>query len=152
IPVFCDSGFVILSSLKKAVAKRAKVAVASMAIALSTGLFATHTLVPPTTGPLAVGGNIGAEKYLGTISLICIIVALPAMIAGYVWAIKVCTNMRIEGEERDDLAYDYDPILKECGEMPSSLKSFAPIVVPILLIRFVSVITFVGWRGTMFDV
>lgn len=39
IPVFCDSGFVILSSLKKALAKRAKVAVVSMAIALSTGLF-----------------------------------------------------------------------------------------------------------------
>ncbi len=52
IPVFCDSGYVVLSSLKKALAKRAKVTVASMAIALSTGLFATHTLVPPTRGRL----------------------------------------------------------------------------------------------------
>ena len=152
IPVFCDSGFVILSSLKKAVAKRAKVAVASMAIALSTGLFATHTLVPPTPGPIAAAGNIGAENYLGTIILIGIIVAIPAIIAGYVWAIKVGTNMRIEGEERDDFAYDYDAILKEFGEMPSALKSFAPIVVPILLIGFGSVITFAGWTGTMFDV
>src|SRR5690625_605444 len=45
IPVFCDSGFVILSSLKKAIAKQAKVAVASVSIALATGLYATHTLV-----------------------------------------------------------------------------------------------------------
>lgn len=50
IPVFCDSGFVILSSLRKALAKRAKVAVASMSVALATGLYATHTLVPPTPG------------------------------------------------------------------------------------------------------
>src|SRR5699024_2473038 len=75
IIVFCDSGFVILSSLKKALAKRTKVAVASMAIALSTGFFATHTLVPPTPGPIAAAGNIGTENYLGTIILIGIIVA-----------------------------------------------------------------------------
>ncbi len=43
IPVFCDSGFIILASLKKALAKRSKVAIASMSVALATGLYATHT-------------------------------------------------------------------------------------------------------------
>ena len=38
IPVFCDSGFVNLSSLRKALARRAKVAVASMSVALANGL------------------------------------------------------------------------------------------------------------------
>ncbi len=99
IPVFCDSGYVILSSLKKALAKKAKVAVASMAIALSTGLFATHTLVPPTPGPIAAAGNIGAEDFLGTIILIGIIVAIPAIIAGYIWAVKVGTKIQVEGED-----------------------------------------------------
>lgn len=70
IPVFCDSGFVILSSLRKALAKRAKVAVASMSVALATGLYATHTLVPPTPGPIAAAGNIAADGYLGTVILI----------------------------------------------------------------------------------
>src|SRR5690625_6205626 len=74
VPVFCDSGYVILSSLKKALARRAKVAVASMAVALATGLFATHNLVPPTPGPIAAAGNIGAQSYLGTIILFGIIV------------------------------------------------------------------------------
>src|SRR5699024_9073664 len=60
VPVFCDSGYIILSSLKKALAKRAKVAVAFLAVALATGLFATHNLVPPTPGPIAAAGNIGA--------------------------------------------------------------------------------------------
>ena len=48
IPVFCDSGFVILSSLNKSLARRSHVRLSVMAIALSTGLYATHTLVPPT--------------------------------------------------------------------------------------------------------
>ena len=50
IPVFCDSGFVILSSLNKTVAKRAKTSLMTLTIALSSGLYATHTLVPPTPG------------------------------------------------------------------------------------------------------
>ncbi|MFD1362123.1 GntP family permease [Lentibacillus salinarum] len=152
IPVFCDSGYVILSSLKKALAKRAKVTVASMAIALSTGLFATHTLVPPTPGPIAAAGNIGAEAYLGTIILIGVIVAIPAIIAGYIWAVKVGTKIKVDGEYDGASAYDYDTIIKEFGEMPSTLKSFAPIVVPILFIGFSSVITFAGWSGTFFDI
>lgn len=150
IPVFCDSGYVILSSLKKALARRAKVTVASMAIALSTGLFATHTLVPPTPGPIAAAGNIGAEDYLGTIILIGIVVAIPTIIAGYLWAMKAGTNIHIEGE--DDHSFDYNAIVNEFGAMPSALKSFAPIVVPILLIGFSSVITFAGWQGPVFEV
>ena len=151
IPVFADSGYIILSSLQKALAKRAKVAVASMAIALSTGLFATHTLVPPTPGPIAAAGNIGAEDYLGTIILMGIIVAIPAIIAGYLWAMKAGTKIKVEGED-EELSYDYDTILKEFGEMPSTVKSFAPIVIPILLIGFSSVITFAEWTGTIFDI
>ncbi|MFD1851505.1 GntP family permease [Oceanobacillus bengalensis] len=152
IPVFCDSGYVILSSLKKALAKKAKVAVASMAIALSTGLFATHTLVPPTPGPIAAAGNIGAENHLGTIIFIGLIVAIPAIIVGYIWAMKVGTKIKVEGEDEEVLNYDYDEIVKAFGEMPSTFKSFAPIVVPIVLIAFSSVIAFAGWSGAVFEV
>ena len=61
IPVFCDSGFVILSSLNKSLARRSKVSLSTMAIALSTGLYATHTLVPPTPGPIAAADKLGAD-------------------------------------------------------------------------------------------
>ena len=57
IPVFCDSGFVILSSLNRSLARRSGVSLATMAIALSTGLFATHNLVPPTPGPIAAANH-----------------------------------------------------------------------------------------------
>ena len=150
IPVFCDSGFVILSSLKKAIAKRAKVAVASVSIALATGLYATHTLVPPTPGSIAAAGNIGAENYLGTIILIGLVVAIPTVIIGYIWSIKLGTKIKIDGE--DDFSLDYEEIVQGFGEMPSTLKSFAPILVPILLIGFSSIINFAEWSGTIFDI
>lgn len=150
IPVFCDSGYVILSSLKKALAKRAKVALASMAVALATGLYATHTLVPPTPGPIAAAGNIGASDYLGTIILIGFIVAIPTILVGYIWAVKVASKIKIEGEHENSL--DYDEIVKEFGQLPSTEKSFAPIVLPILLIGFGSVAKFFEWSGIAADI
>ena len=127
-----------MSSLKKALAKRAKVAIASMAVALATGLYATHTLVPPTPGPIAAAGNIGAESYLGTIILIGLIVAIPATIVGYLWAVKVGSKISVP-EDVEDNGLDYDEIVKSFGQMPSTFKAFLPIVLPIVLIGIGSV-------------
>lgn len=142
IPVFCDSGYIILTSLKKALAKRAGVTIASMAVALATGLYATHVLVPPTPGPIAAAGNIGAADYLGTIILIGLIVAIPATIVGYIWATKVASKIRVEAD--DEPALDYDEIIKSFGKMPSTFKSFLPIVLPIVLIGAGSVAALAG--------
>ncbi|MEM1617172.1 MAG: hypothetical protein QXT55_02750 [Desulfurococcus sp.] len=61
IPVFCDSGFVIVNPLNHALSKMAGISITVSAIALSTGLYATHTLVPPTPGPIAAAANLGAD-------------------------------------------------------------------------------------------
>ncbi|MBS4175503.1 GntP family permease, partial [Bacillus sp. FJAT-49736] len=147
IPVFCDSGFVILSSLKKALAKRAKVTIASMSVALATGLYATHTLVPPTPGPIAAAGNIGAEGYLGTIILIGLIVAIPATIVGYFWAAKVAKKIEVPDDGNEEL--DYDEIVKSFGKMPSAFQAFLPIILPIILIGIGSIITVLGGKGNI---
>lgn len=143
IPVFCDSGYIILTSLKKALAKRAKVTIASMGIALATGLYATHVLVPPTPGPIAAAGNIGAADYLGTIILIGLLVAIPATIVGYFWAVKVGSKIEVEAD-KEALELNYDEIVKSFGKMPSTFKSFLPIVLPIVLIGIGSVATLLG--------
>jgi len=138
IPVFCDSGFIILSSLKKALAKRSKVAIASMSVALATGLYATHTLVPPTPGPIAAAGNIGAENYLGTIILIGLFVAIPAVIVGYFWAVKVASKIEV-AEDTEEGGLNYEEIIESFGKMPSTFKAFLPIVLPIVLIGIGSI-------------
>lgn len=139
IPVFCDSGYIILSSLQKSLAKRAAVPLATMAIALSTGLFATHTLVPPTPGPIAAAGNIGATNYLGTIIVIGLLVAIPVTLVGYLWAVYAGRKVVVPAD--NEPALDYEEVIKSFGKMPSTFKSFLPIVLPIALIAIGSIAT-----------
>ena len=142
IPVFCDSGFIILSSLQKSLAKRAKVTIVSMGVALATGLFATHVLVPPTPGPIAAAGNIGATQYLGTIILVGLLVAIPATFVGYLWAVKVASKIEVPLDKED--AMDYEDVIKSFGKMPSTFSAFFPIVLPIILIGIGSIAALVG--------
>ncbi|MBF9255701.1 GntP family permease [Pontibacter sp. 172403-2] len=150
IPVFCDSGFVILSGLRKALARRAHVSLASMSVALATGLYATHTLVPPTPGPIAAAGNIGAGDYLGTIILIGLVVAVPVSLAGYLWAVKVAASIKIEGEAEPD--YRYNEVVESFGRLPSAAKAFTPIFLPIVLIGIGSVVSYAQWTGKAAEV
>lgn len=144
IPVFCDSGFVILSSLNKAVAKRAKVSLATMTIALSSGLYATHTLVPPTPGPIAAAGNLGASDYLGTVIWIGLITAVPAILVGYWWALRV-RSISIGSKDNHS---NVDAVLMEADHLPSSFSSFGPILLPVILIASASTVNFFELTGS----
>ena len=135
IPVFCDSGFVILSALNRSLAKRSGVGLATMAIALSTGLYATHTLVPPTPGPIAAAGNLRAD--LGLVILWGIVVSIPAMLAGYLYA--VTAGSRLELRTTDD---DWGALLRRHLRLPAPGQAFAPIVLPIFLIGLSSAVNY----------
>ncbi|MCO6479422.1 MAG: GntP family permease, partial [Phaeodactylibacter sp.] len=128
IPVFADSGFIILSPLNKALAKKAGLSLAGTAIALSLGLIATHTMVPPTPGPIAAAGIIGAN--LGTVILIGIITSFFALLASIFFAKRMGARIYIDpAPEMDEAAIE-----QKIAAAPSALKSFLPIAVPILLI------------------
>jgi GntP family gluconate:H+ symporter len=131
IPVFCDSGFVILSALNKALAKRAGISLAATAIALSLGLYATHTMVPPTPGPIAAAGILGAD--LGLVILWGLLVAAIACFAGWVFAVTVANRIYISPEE-GVAAAEASASLPTTADSPGPFKSLLPIVVPIVLI------------------
>ena len=80
IPVFCDSGFIILSKLSRALANRKQLSSASLSLALAAGLYTTHTLIPPTPGPIAVAGNIQLSDQLGIIVVTGFLVSIPVLI------------------------------------------------------------------------
>ena len=86
IPVFCDSAFIILSSLNKALSKKTGISVTVFAVALSTGLYVSHVFVPPTPGPLAAAAALEAD--LGLVIIMGLFIALPTAFAGYLWAVK----------------------------------------------------------------
>lgn len=141
IPVFCDSGFVILSSLNRALAKRSRVSLTSLAVALSLGLYATHVMVPPTPGPLAAAGNLKVEN-LALVIFIGLIAAIPTSIAGYLWSKRFAKEPVTVSEA--DTGASLSAAAAELGSqnLPSAWLSFAPIVVPILLIAIASVANF----------
>lgn len=145
IPVFCDSGYVILSSLNKAISRRARVPLASMSVALATGLYATHTLVPPTPGPIAAAGNLGASDYLGLVILVGLVVSLPAIFVGYLWAVLMASRYAIDSEEEE--TSDEAVLSLEQQELPAAWKSFAPLVIPVCLIALSSIVKFSGLEG-----
>jgi GntP family gluconate:H+ symporter len=128
IPVFCDSGFVILSPLAKALSRKAGVALAASAVALSLGLMATHHLVPPTPGPVAAAEALGAD--LGRVILLGGIVSFIALIAGWFFAITFATRFQIEVDHDGDAQPEAAP---PTGA-PSASHAIVPILLPIILI------------------
>jgi gluconate:H+ symporter, GntP family len=74
--------------------KQAGVTLASGIVALALGLYATHTMVPPTPGPVAAAGVLGAD--LGLVILIGMIVAALALIPGWLFAVKVASKVMID--------------------------------------------------------
>ena len=136
IPVFCDSGYVILNSLKNALAARMKVSVVAMSVALATGLYATHTFVPPTPGPIAAAGNLGLESNLGLVILVGLVVAFVTAMAGLFWANRfIGKDIELEDDGAPLMDADSFQTMRDSyGELPGPAKAFAPIFVPILLI------------------
>ncbi|MGC9327192.1 MAG: GntP family permease [Candidatus Hinthialibacter sp.] len=136
IPVFCDSGFIILSPLMRALAKRSGITLASCAIALSLGLYATHTMVPPTPGPIAAAGILGAD--LGRVILFGLLASIIALLAGWLFATTVASKVWIDPDP--DLSEE--DIQKTLQQAPPAILSFLPILLPMLLIVLNSIASY----------
>jgi GntP family gluconate:H+ symporter len=113
---------------------------------------ASHTMVPPTPGPIAAAGILGAD--LGLVIAFGFPVSIIALVVGIIFAKKYASKTYIEPKVEDALEAE-----KEIQDPPSALKSSIPILVPIALIvlksvlnpaktgldnRFVDFINFVG--------
>lgn len=143
IPVFCDSGFVILNSLKESLANRLKVSNVAMSVALATGLYSTHTFVPPTPGPIAAAGNLGLETNLGLVIAMGLLVSVVAVTAGWLWSQRFLTA--IPEADNSLMSTDKAAVMQareQYGQLPSATMAFLPIIVPIILICLASIVAF----------
>ena len=131
IPVFCDSGFIVLSALNKAISKRAKIPLTVLAVALASGLYATHVFVPPTPGPLAAAATLGAD--VGWVLILGLVVSIPVMAAALAWAVIRCKNFTVDFDTTDEKRAE--PL-----QPPPFSFAIAPILTPILLIALKSIV------------
>ena len=153
IPIFCDSGFVVVSPIAKAISKKTRRSIVAIAGPLAAGLVITHSLVPPTPGPLGVAGTFGVD--VGQFILWGIVIALPMTIASTLysqWLGKRIYQLPADNEEGWERPAEIneivsDDVLVPSRELPSAFESFLPLLAPIVLILLSNICSAMGVTG-----
>ena len=169
IPVFCDSGFVVLNPIREALVKKTQSSPVAMTVALSGGLYLSHVFIPPTPGPLAAAETLGLSGNLLLVmgmGLLCSIFPMFLLIlfSNYIGrriscsadastntassssTTSACTTDASTGTpsasstDADRIAAKYNSIIEKSGKLPSAALSFAPIIVPIILMSLASIL------------
>lgn len=130
IPVFCDSGFIILSRLISSMAAQSTANSAQLSLALSSGLYTSHVLVPPTPGPLAAAANLNFSEHISTLILISIVAAIPVALVSYFFSLRLGHSIKA-----DQVIHE----IKNEQQKISARKAFLPLLLPILLIASASI-------------
>ena len=137
IPVFCDSGFVLVSPIGKSLAHRSGTSPVPLMLALAAGLFASHVFIPPTPGPVAAAGMVGLENNLLLVIGMGIVISLLSLIPAYFFAGHI--GKRVQAAEPTS-----DVLATEDEHHCSATLAFLPIVLPIVLIALGSVAALVN--------
>lgn len=131
IPVFGDSAFLIMNPISKSLAFKGKIPFITTTIALSLGVSSSHSLVPPTPGPIAAAGILDAN--LGMVIFWGFIVSSLALIPCFFFAKYFTTHIHITPQ------FAATETLTPEKKYPSLGKSALPIIIPLLLIVLASV-------------
>ena len=142
IPVFCDSGFVILDPIRKALRRRTQTSSVAMTVALSAGLYASHVLIPPTPGPIAAAGSAGLADNLILVMGMGVLISIPALIAAYFYALYIGKKIKTPEDQEDSnlVSQTYEQLVAEYGKLPSGFAALSPILMPIVLMALSSVV------------
>lgn len=125
LPVFCDSGYIVLNGLNKSLIKRTGISSVVMSVSLATGLASVHCLIPPHPGAAAAAGTIGAD--IGSLILYGIVVAVPAMLAAHWWAVK-------RGKQFLNMPEDEAIVEEDSTAHLTAVRAFLPVILPVVLI------------------
>lgn len=152
IPVFCDSGFVVLNPIRKALVKRTMKSSVACTVALSMGLYISHCFIPPTPGPIAAANTLFEQGLQQDTNLLYVIIlgvvcSILPMIAAYIFAKFIGKRVKDRqelSEDKEEVVQTYEELIAGYGKLPNGLSSFAPIIVPILLMGLSSALQMAG--------
>ncbi len=129
VPVFFDTVFYLLVPLARSLYRRTQRNYLLYVLAIGGGGAITHTLVPPTPGPLVMANTLGFD--VGLMILVGGMVALPAAVAALIFAHFANHWMPVPMRSIGDQP---DPEPLEDSQLPSLWISLLPVVLPVLLI------------------
>ncbi len=154
IPVFCDSGFVILDPIRKALVKRTATSSVAMTVCLSAGLYISHVFIPPTPGPIAAANTLGVGDNLLLVMGMGALCSIFPLIAGFFYAKYIGKKVKSSDEIADnqEIVKTYEELVAEYGKLPGGFNALAPIIVPIILMGLGSIASMAGWTGTLYDI
>jgi GntP family gluconate:H+ symporter len=154
VPVFCDSGFVILNPIRKALVRQTGASSVAMTMCLSCGLYIAHVFIPPTPGPLAAAQSLGLEDNLMLVIGLGMLCSVLPMIAGYLFARRIGQKVKSADETSagSEVVKTYEELKAEYGRLPGALEAIAPILVPILLIAIASFVSMLHAEGVLADI
>ncbi|MCA9138473.1 MAG: gluconate permease [Planctomycetales bacterium] len=140
VPVFFDTVFYLLVPLARSLHRRTKQNYLLYILAIASGAAITHTLVPPTPGPLAMAENLNFD--VGIMIIMGTIVAVPCSVVTLFYA--HWAQQRFEIPMRpisgDEEFKENAPEVDE-ARLPSFFESVLPIVLPVLLIAANTIVT-----------
>ena len=153
IPVFCDSGFVILDPIRRAMVRRTRTSSVAMTVALSAGLYISHVFIPPTPGPIAAASTLGIGDNLLLVMGMGVLASILPLIAGLLFAKYIGKSVKSADETGDsaETAKTYEELVASFGKLPGGFDALAPIIVPIILMALGSIASMAGWTGIAFD-
>lgn len=149
IPVFCDSGFVILDPIRRALVRRTKTSSVAMTVALSCGLYIAHVFIPPTPGPIAAANTLGFGDSLLLVMLLGLICSIAPLAVGLIYAKFIGKKVKAADEEvaEGEIVKTYEELVAEYGKLPNGFNAVAPILVPIILMALGSIASMAGFTG-----
>ena len=135
IPVFCDSGFVILDPIRKALVKRTGSSSVAATVALSAGLYISHVFIPPTPGPIAAANTLGIGDNLLLVIGLGVLCSIFPLAAGLVYAKFIGKKVKSKDElvEAGEVVKTYEELVAGYGKLPGGFNALAPIIVPVIL-------------------
>ena len=129
VPVFFDTVFYLLVPLARSLHRRTNKNYLLYILAISAGGAITHTLVPPTPGPLLMASTLGVD--VGLMILVGAMIAMPAALVGIGFSLLADRTMNIPMRQSGTKP---DPEPLEDSQLPSLLAALSPILLPVVLI------------------
>ena len=153
IPVFCDSGFVILDPIRKALVKRTGSSSVAATVALSAGLYISHVFIPPTPGPIAAANTLGIGDNLLLVIGLGLLCSIFPLAAGLIYAKFIGKKVKSADEivDSDEVVKTYEELVAAYGKLPGGFNALAPIIVPVILMALGTIGKQLGVTGFALD-